>query len=133
MDKSQAIDLFWNSFGWTAYDEGTVPDDAKIPRITYSVVTDSIGQPVMIPASLWDRSTSWERISKKAEEIGRAVENRDYAELMNISSPTIPIDEPKGRLFFTKGSPFAQRMQEPSDSMMRRIYLNIDVEYFTAY
>lgn len=123
MDKFQALDAFWNSFKWPAYDEGTVPDDAPLPRITYSVVTDSLGSPVMIPASLWDRSTSWERISKKAEEIAQAI--------VEMNPPAIKIDT--GRLYLTKGSPFAQRLQEPSDDMMRRIYLNVDVEFFTAY
>lgn len=123
MDKYQALNTFWNSFTWPAYDEGTVPDNAPLPRITYSIVTDSLGNPVMIPASLWDRSTSWERVSKKAEEIGKAI--------VEMNPPAIKIDT--GRLYLTKGSPFAQRLQEPSDDMVRRIYLNVDAEYFTAY
>ena len=121
-DKYQAIDQFWNSFGWTAYDESTVPDDAAMPRITYSVVTDSLGNPVMIPASLWDRSTSWEAISKKAEEISWR--------LVNMTPPAIKIST--GRLYLTKGSPFAQRMQD-ADETIRRMYLNVDAEFFTAY
>ena len=123
MDKYQALDSFWNSFGWPAYDEGTVPDGAPLPRITYSVVSDSLGYPVMIPASLWDKNTSWERISKKADEIAQAI--------VEMNPPAIKLDS--GRMYLTKGSPFAQRMQEPSDDMMRRIYLNVDVEFFTAY
>jgi len=123
MDKYQAIDNFWNSFEWTAYDEGTVPDDAAMPRITYSVVTDSLGNPVMLPASLWDRSTSWERLSQKADEISQAIET--------MYPSAIAFDD--GRLYITKGSPYAQRMQEPSDDMVRRIYLNIDAEFFTAF
>lgn len=121
MDKYQALNAFWNSFGWKAYDENTVPDDAAMPRITYSVVTDSLGTPVMIPASLWDRSSSWETISKKAEQIGRTIEE--------MYPPAIEISD--GRLYITKGSPFSQRMQEASDDMIRRVYLNIDAEFFT--
>lgn len=123
MDKYQAIDNFWNSFGWTAYDEGTVPEDAAMPRITYSVVTDSLDNPVMIPASLWDKSYSWENISKKADEIAQR--------LSTMNPPSIKIDS--GRLYLTKGSPYAQRMQEPSDDTIRRMYLNVDAEFFTAY
>ena len=137
MDKAQAIDAFWNSFGWKAYDEGTVPDNAEMPRITYNVVTDSIGDSVLMHASLWDRSTSWARISKKAEEIGKAIEERTHklivGGVLKTFYPSIPIDDPAGRVFITKGSPFAQRMLEPSDDMVRRIYLNINVEFFTAY
>lgn len=123
MDKYQALDSFWNSFGWPAYDEGTVPDDAPLPRITYSVVTDNLDNSVMIPASLWDKSMSWERISKKAEEIAQA--------LVTMYPPAIKLDD--GRLYLSKGSPFAQRMQEPSDDTIRRIYLNVDAEFFAAY
>jgi hypothetical protein len=123
MDKSQALDEFWNSFEWKAYDEGTVPDDAEMPRITYNVVLDSLGNSVMMNASLWDRSTSWTQITQKADEISQAIET--------MYPPAIALDD--GRMYITKGSPFAQRMQEPSDDMIRRIYLNIDVEYFTRY
>ncbi len=123
MDRYQVIDNFWNSFSWAAYDEGTVPDDASMPRITYSVVADSLGNPVMIPASLWDRSTSWERISQKADEISQAIET--------MYPSAIAFDG--GRVYVTKGSPYAQRMQEPSDPMIRRIYLNVDAEFFAAY
>ena len=36
MDKQQAIHGFWSSFGITAYDENSVPDDAELPYITYN-------------------------------------------------------------------------------------------------
>lgn len=121
MDKAQCLNQFWNSFGWKAYDEGTVPDDAPLPRITYSVASDSLDNSVMMTASLWDRTPSWEDISKKAEEIGQAI--------VKMSPPSLKIDN--GRVYITKGVPFAQRMSDSSDTMMRRIYLNIEVEYFT--
>lgn len=123
MDKFQAIDTFWNSFGWPAYDENTVPDDAGIPRITYSVNADSLGLPVIIAGSLWDRSTSWENISNKAEEIGRYIDN--------MYPPAMKIDG--GRMKVMREVPFIQRMSDPSDSMIRRIYLNVSVEFFTEH
>ena len=122
MDKSQAIHEFWSSFGWKAYDEGTVPDDAGYPRITYNLATDELDRPVLMYASLWDDSTSWERISKKADEIAEAV--------TKMYPPTIPFDD--GRVFITKGTPFAQRMVH-EEGAVRRIYINITVEYFSAY
>ena len=122
MDKSQAIDNFWNKFGIPAYDENTVPQDAPLPRITYNVETDSFDNPVGMNASLWYRSTAWKDISKKAEEIGEYI--------TKMFPPTIQIDG--GRLYITKGSPFAQRMSDPDDSI-RRIYLSIEAEYLTAF
>lgn len=37
MNKAQAIQAFWESFGVPAYEESTVPDDAVMPYITYSM------------------------------------------------------------------------------------------------
>ena len=48
MDKSQAVHDFWSSFGLTAYDENAVPDNAQMPYITYSVVTDSLEYIIVI-------------------------------------------------------------------------------------
>ena len=72
MTKGQAIQQFWSSFGLTAYDATSVPDDAPFPYITYSVRTDSLDNVVTDSASLWYRSYSWKDISEKAEEIRQA-------------------------------------------------------------
>ena len=121
MDKAQTIDAFWNSFGWTAYDESTVPDSASYPRITYNMAYDELGRPLAMYASLWDYGTSWANISQKAEQIGTAI--------TNLYPPAIEFNG--GRVYITKGTPFAQRMVDEND-MVRRIYLNITVEFFSA-
>ena len=122
MDKAQALHNFWSGFGLPAYDENSVPEDAAMPRITYSVSTDSIDNVLLLSGSLWYHSTSWEDISKKAEEIAQA--------LVTMNPPAIEIDN--GRLYLYKGAPFAQRMEDPDDSI-RRIYLNLEAEFLTAY
>lgn len=103
-----------------AYDENTVAENATFPRITYSVSTDSIGNLVILSASLWYNTRSWEDISKKADEIAAAI---------GYGGKIIKIDN--GYLWLVKGSPFAQRMSEPSDKMVRRIILNINAEFLT--
>lgn len=103
-----------------AYDENTVAENATFPRITYSVSTDSIGNLVILSASLWYNTRSWEDISKKADEIAAA---------LGYGGKIIKIDN--GYLWLVKGSPFAQRMSEPSDKMVRRIILNINAEFLT--
>lgn len=123
MDKTQALNTFWRSFGWPAYDESTVPDDAGLPRITFNVVTDSLDNGVMMYASLWDKSYSWDSVETKAREIAQAIDE--------MYPPAIKLDD--GRLYITKGSPFAQRMGDSNDDSIRRIYLNLEAEYFTAY
>lgn len=121
MDKAQAIHSFWSGFGLVAYDENTVPDDAVMPYITYSSSTDSLDGPLTLYGSLWYKSFSWEEISKMTEEI---------AEFIYKMKP-IPIKG--GYLWITKGSPFAQRMSDPSDDLIRRMYININAEFLTAY
>lgn len=121
MDKAQGLHSFWSSFGLDAYDEYSVPESAPFPYITYSVKTDELGYPVSLNASLWYRTTSWGDISRKADEIAQ------YIKIM----PTIKLED--GRIYITKGVPFAQRMDDPNDSMIKRMYINITAEFLTAY
>lgn len=122
MDKAQAIDQFWNSFGLPAYDESTVPQNAAMPRITYSVATDSLENIVNLSASIWYRTTTWKDITLKTNEIERRL--GEYGgQLIDLSN---------GKVWIMKGAPFAQRMNDPDDSI-RRIVINIQVEYLTAY
>ena len=120
MTKDEAIYSFYSGFGLPAYDENTVPEGSALPYITYSVSTDSIGNMVILSASLWYRSTSWGAIQDKADEIAAAI---------GYGGKMIKIDN--GYLWLVKGSPFAQRMSEPSDKMVRRIALNINAEFLT--
>ena len=123
MDKAQALQNFWESFDIPAYDETILPDDAKMPYITYATTTDSLGNVVNMYASLWYHSTSWKEISIKTEQIAKSI--------VEMQPPAIKFDG--GRLYIAKGTPFAQRMTDPSDNMIRRMYLNIQAEYLSAY
>lgn len=123
VDKAQALHVFWSSFSIPAYDENCVPDGAQMPYITYEVQTDSIDNDLSISASLWYRSLSWEAITKKADEIAEHI--------VTMFPPSVKIDT--GRMYVTKGTPFSQRMAEPSDRYIRRMLLNINVEFFTNF
>ncbi len=123
-DKAQALYQFWSSFGLSTYDESSVPTGSnapKFPYITYSVVTDNLGNNVGLTGSLWYRSSSWAAISQKAEEIAKRLENLS------------PIKIEGGYMWLKRGSPFAQRMSDSNDDMIRRIYINITAEFLTAY
>lgn len=126
MNKYQALQEFWSSFGWKAYNELTVPDDALSMNnnryITYEAATDSIGEDLLLSASLWHRSTSWTTIHAKAEEIAEFIETQ--------MPPAIPVEG--GWLKIRKASPFAQDMEDDDDTI-RRIRLNIYAEFITKY
>lgn len=117
-NKWQAIHNFWNSFGIPAYDENTVPENAVMPYITYNAVVSSFEEPVLLTGSIWYRTTAWDDISLKADEV------YNYLDEYRI----IKIDD--GYIFMNKGTPFAQRMSDEDDSI-RRIYINIEAEFFT--
>lgn len=124
MSKEQALHKFWSSFGLKAYDEQTVPtgDDApEFPYITYEVQTDNIDHPLTLTASLWYRSSSWAEITEKKNQISGRI---GYGHI------TTPIDG--GYMYITRGTPFAQRMADDSDDMIRRIVVQIQCEFLTA-
>ena len=123
MDKAQALHAFWSGFGLTAYDELTVPDDAVLPYITYEVQTDSFENRLNLSASIWYRGTSWAMVEQKAAEIAAFIQKQNPC--------TIAIDG--GRIYIIKGTPFAQRMLDPSDDSVRRIVLSIDIEFLTQW
>lgn len=128
MNKIQTLNAFWNSFGLKAYDETSVPeyitDDQgnkvklEPPYITYEVSSDNFGNTLMQSASIWYRSSSWEEITAKEQEI---------AEYITRGGRTLAYDG--GAMWLQMGSPWAQRMAEPSDDMVRRIVLSVLVEF----
>jgi hypothetical protein len=134
MNKEQAYSEFWSGFGVLAWEENSMPDDktiqslidagiaeAKYPYIAYQVIIDDLGHPVYPTASIYDRSTSWKRADELANDISEAIQNTN----------TIKLDN--GRMFITKGSPFMQHQLESEDMNIRRVILNLGVEFFTEY
>ena len=122
MDKVQAIHNFWSRF-LTAYNKDTVPPDAEMPYITYSVATDSIGTVVNMTATLWYHTDSWREITAKVEEIGEYI--------VKMYPPCIKLDH--GRLYIAKGKPFAQSRDDPYDRSIRRYDINIQAEFQTYF
>jgi len=123
MTKGQALQSFWSGFGIPAYD-GTVviPSDASMPYITYEAQTDSFESTLVLSASLWYYSESWADIEAKTQQIAQHI--------VTQNPPAIPIDG--GRMYITKGEPFAQRMSD-ENPIIRRMVLNINIEFFTEY
>lgn len=122
MDKEQAIQNFWSQFGIPAYDENSVPDDLGYPFITYSVATDMLDDVVSLYGNIFYRSPSWKDITQKKEQI---------AEYIGAGGVTVKIDT--GYVYFCQGTPFAQRMSEPGDDMVKRYYIQLQAEFLTPY
>ena len=116
MNKAQALNDFWSSFGIPAYEQNSVPDGAKLPYITYETAISSFGEPTVINASLWDKSTSWQTVQQKADSIMTALNNGGFVSTDN-------------RFWVKMATPFQQRLAEPEDYDIRRIVLNLEIEY----
>ena len=133
MNKQQAYKAFWSGFGVLAFEENSVPTqdvleslakDSNLPSdmyIAYQVLIDDLDHAVYPTASIYHRSTSWEKSDLLANAISQRIQNMD----------TIKLDN--GRMFITKGSPFAQHLLEEGDVTYRRIVLNLGIEFFTEY
>lgn len=124
MTKAAAIHSFFNSFGLEAYEETavhTVTPAPAFPYITYELITDGdMESKTPFTVSLWYRSSSWVNANAKAEEISKA-----------ISAGGKILDFDEGHIWITRNSPFAQRMGDESDDMVKRIILNLSAEYWT--
>lgn len=118
MDKEQAWNSFWNSFGVKAYDAITVPDDATLPRITYDLATTDFNNQIFLTISIWGRSTSWKSVTDILHEVERRI---------GLGGCTVPYDG--GMIWIKKASPFANRLGEQSDDTIRRIVVNVEVEF----
>lgn len=118
MDKLQRLHSFWGEFNLPAYDENSVPDNAVLPYITYEAVTDYFDNNVFTTASLWYRSSSWSAIESKQREI---------ANFIGRGGTICSYDG--GAFWIRRGNPWSQRMSESSNDMIRRIVLNIIIEY----
>lgn len=128
MDKLQTLHAFWSGFGLKAYDETSVPDyitdnqgnkvKLEPPYITYEAADDYFGNTVVKSASLWYRSSSWAEITAKEQEI---------SDFITRGGRMLKYDG--GAMWIQRASPWAQRMDEPSDDMMRRIVLSYEIEF----
>lgn len=123
MDKWQAQQKLWESFDLPAYDELTVPDDAKMPYITYEAVAGGLGAATQAAVNLWYRSNRWDAISQKAQQIATAIDNMPS---------TIKIDGGRMKVRLPDGVAWGDRMDEPSDSGVRRIRIAVEIEFLTA-
>lgn len=120
MNKEQALHEFFSSFGVPAYDENTIPDDAKLPYITYSVTVDNYDNICPLNMAIWDKGQSWQSVTELSHEVAKKVDNMGR----------IRIDD--GLVYITRGSPFAQRMADESNKEIRRIVINLWVNYLTS-
>lgn len=128
MDKGQALQAFWESFGIPAIDEQSSYDQATLDKlgigrryITYEVGSGNLTSNQMLSGSLWYRETTWENITRKADQI---------ASFIGYGGRTYKIDGGYLKIMLPQGQIY-RRVLDP-DTSYRRIIFNIEVAYLTS-
>ena len=118
--KQTAIALykFASNFGWNAYPENSVPVNAKLPYVTYTLQEYNWDDMGMLQMRLWYKGTDYVGLNNKIDEITQYVEHG------------AKIDTESGAVWLYKGSPWCQ--YQPSDEVALKIaYLNFNAHYTT--
>lgn len=72
-DLLKALYQFWSQFGIPAYAEESVPSDAVLPYITYSISIPEWKDTTITNARLWYAGTSYTEIAAKLDEISQVI------------------------------------------------------------
>ena len=124
MTKEQALHQFWNSFGWIAYEEYSVPpkEEVVFPYITYQVVTGSFDSEFVLVNSLYDNSTSMGYLNVKADEI-----------VKTLGRNGVYLDCDSGTIWIKGGDTVkvSNYLGDSTNPNIKRKLINITVEYLT--
>ena len=124
MTKAAALYRLFAAFGLDTYEENSVyalETPPAFPYLTYEMKADAFGDyDTSISFSLWYRSASWTAANAKVEEISAEI---------GRGGKIVPVDG--GYILVMRGSPFSQSMSDPSDDMIKRKLLNLNVRFYT--
>lgn len=121
MTKEQALHKFFNTFGITGYRNTSVPDDAVLPYLTYTVPISSFEEePASITVNTYHYTESEAIPDAKAEEIRQAI---------GMGGVQLPCDG--GYIWLKWGAPWCQSVFDDTDKTLKRRYINITAEFLT--
>ncbi len=125
MNKAQALNGFFMLFGIPAYEENSVPSDATLPYITYQLVDGFFDGELPISLSVWD-------INGNGHSALKSVVDKGYEISAKIGRGGVFIKCDGGAIWLKRGEPFSQIMGDPDNADIKRNYINLTAEYFTA-
>lgn len=121
MNNYEALQKFFEGFGIPAYVSSSTPEQAKYPYLTYSpVVGDFTDGEVSMEVDLWYYTTSEAAPNNKAREIYNA-----------IGMGGVMLKHDEGAIWVKRGNPWCQSVPDTNE-MIKRRYINIDLEYIGA-
>lgn len=125
MMKEQALYNYFASFGIPAFERNSVPSEQEYPYLTYEIATSELDSPVPLSVSLWYRDR--DGYSALLESI---IKKNELEASLSRGGKLIPYN--KGKIWLTRGTPFAQVMGDDTDTKIKRQIINITAEYLTA-
>lgn len=119
-EVAKALNAFYSGFGLMAYSENSVPDDAKLPYITYTVPQSGAFESATHQVRVWyetDKSApSNVQVNAKADEIIAAI------------GQGVKLKAGRGFVCIFPGVPLAQL--QPSDDQTRIVYINLELRSY---
>ena len=114
-DTARALYLFWSGFGLPAYTTMTVPDDAVLPFITYSLVETEPTDPASHYAQVFYRATDNVGLMAKVDEIKAAI---GTGKILRTDG---------GYVMIRPATPYVQLMADDED---RYAYINLQLNCY---
>ena len=117
INTARALYEFWSGFGIPAYTVSTVPDEATVPYITYSLTETEPFESATHYAQVWYRSTSNLDLLTKVDEIKSVISNG------------VKIDCDGGYVVIRPATPYVQLMTD-IDPVNRYAYINLQINCY---
>lgn len=117
---AKTLHAFYSGFSIPAYAEDSVPDDAKLPYITYTVPQSDVFSSVTHQARVWyatDKGApSNVEVNAKVDEVLAAI------------GQGVKLKAGRGFVCIYPGNPKAQ--PQPADDATRIVYLNLELRCY---
>ena len=114
-EVAKALKAFYGSFGIPAYTEDNVPDDVKMPYITYTAPQSDVFSSATHQARVWYYGNSNVAVNAKVDEI-----------LAAIGRSGKKLKAGDGYVYIFRGGGTVAQHQ-PSDDTTRIVYLNLEL------
>ncbi|MEG2229941.1 MAG: hypothetical protein RRY22_04115 [Bacilli bacterium] len=115
---AKALFKYWNSFTIPAYVENNVPEEARLPYITYTLGKNDYLSSGLMQVRVWYKTQSFKPINAKVDEILAGIDNGVILHLKT------------GYINIYKGTPEVQ-FQPSDDQSIKIAYINLEVNYIT--
>ena len=115
-EVATALQTFYSGFAIPAYVENTVPDNAALPYITYTVPQSGVFSGAIHQCRVWYAGTTYAPVNAKADEIIAAI------------GQGVKMRSGDGYVCIYPGVPLAQ--VQPSDDDTRIVYINLELRSY---